>query len=144
MFDDARLVAAESDLAYSQPTKDDDLAFPLVFRLGELVWVSIDPPIDCPTNKELKIERWPGLISRRSELPSSRITFNISLVNIMGSDQIIDVLQGDIVPYLAYVPSLPGNPLALRSFDVKVLESVLNVSAVFCFVLSPDTYLYSV
>ncbi|GAA5978074.1 hypothetical protein JCM11641_006620 [Rhodosporidiobolus odoratus] len=104
----AEIYAASSVVPAEQVQQD--LTFPSLCRVGELVWVRVPlgPPPQGPL-ANAQLSRWPGLVRARTIVFANGVideTYRVELLGMSGLDTLDGVRGENVTPWVGY---LPGN-----------------------------------
>ncbi|GAA5824142.1 hypothetical protein JCM11251_001538 [Rhodosporidiobolus azoricus] len=86
-----------------------DLTFPSLSRVGELVWVRVPlgpPPQGALANAQLS--RWPGIVRSRTIVVTGSgavdETYRVELLGMSAQDTLHDVRGENVTPWVGYIP----------------------------------------
>lgn len=88
---------------------EQDLAFPTLARVGELVWVRVPlgpPPAGALANAQLS--RWPGIIRARTVVVAAgttQDTYRVELLGMSSKDTLEGVRGENVLAWVSYIPS---------------------------------------
>ncbi|GAA5998978.1 uncharacterized protein JCM10292_003229 [Rhodotorula paludigena] len=87
---------------------EQDLAFPGMVRVGELVWVRV--PLGAPPTgpiSSMQLSRWPGIVRKRTVVVTKEKTTETHHVELLGmspKDALESVRGSNVTPWLSYIP----------------------------------------
>ncbi|BGP16135.1 hypothetical protein JCM10213_006069 [Rhodosporidiobolus nylandii] len=101
-------LAASSTVPAEQVAQD--LSFPSLSRVGELVWVRV--PLGPPPQGALataQLSRWPGIVRARTIVVSHQVgveeQYRIELLGMSEKDTLEGVRGENVAPWVSYIPS---------------------------------------